>query len=132
MSVGRTVRNSEKSEAGETRTRLLVNLTEEERTLLEGAARRAGVSMSRYLVDSSVPGRVPDRVSVEEIAQVRDLMLETRRQLVGIATNLNQIAHQANATGQVASEALETARATAKFVDELSLALVKIVAPSRH
>ncbi len=89
---------------GGRRGRLTVYLTDAERALLEVRAEVSGESMAKILVDAALhPVTVGDGVDTggahELVAQLRDY----RRQLVGVTTNLNQIAHHANTTSEIPS-----------------------------
>lgn len=90
---------------GVRRQRLTVYLTEEERSLLEARSEVSGESMAKILVDAALhPVTVGDGVDTggahELVAQLRDY----RRQLVGVTTNLNQIAYHANTTSEVPAD----------------------------
>ncbi|OLL12362.1 mobilization protein MobC [Actinomyces oris] len=79
-------------------------LTDEERALLEARSEVSGESMAKILVDCALhpvsAGEGVDAGDAHElVAQLRDY----RRQLVGVTTNLNQIAHHANTTSEVPS-----------------------------
>ena len=80
-------------------------LTEEERALLEARSEVSGESMAKILVDCALhPASAGDGVDAgdahELVAQLRDY----RRQLVGVTTNLNQIAYHANTTSEVPAD----------------------------
>ena len=90
---------------GVRRQRLTVYLTEEERSLLEARSEVSGESMAKILVDCALhpvsAGEGVDAGGVHElVAQLRDY----RRQLVGVTTNLNQIAYHANTTSEVPAD----------------------------
>lgn len=90
---------------GVRRGRLTVYLTDEERSLLEARSEVSGESMAKILVDCALhPASAGDGVDAgdahELVAQLRDY----RRQLVGVTTNLNQIAYHANTTSEVPAD----------------------------
>jgi len=90
---------------GVRRQRLTVYLTEEERSLLEARSEVSGESMAKILVDCALhpvsAGEGVDAGGAHElVAQLRDY----RRQLVGVTTNLNQIAYHANTTSEVPAD----------------------------
>ena len=90
---------------GVRRRRLTVYLTDEERSLLETRSEVSGESMAKILVDCALhPASAGDGVDAgdahELVAQLRDY----RRQLVGVTTNLNQIAYHANTTSEVPAD----------------------------
>lgn len=97
-------RRSARTQGGR-RGRLTVYLTEEERSLLEARSEVSGESMAKILVDCALhPASAGDGVDAggahELVAQLRDY----RRQLVGVTTNLNQIAYHANTTSEVPAD----------------------------
>ena len=90
---------------GVRRGRLTVYLTDEERALLEARSEVSGESMAKILVDCALhPASAGEGVDAgdahELVAQLRDY----RRQLVGVTTNLNQIAYHANTTSEVPAD----------------------------
>lgn len=90
---------------GVRRGRLTVYLTDEERSLLEARSEVSGESMAKILVDCALhPASAGEGVDAgdahELVAQLRDY----RRQLVGVTTNLNQIAYHANTTSEVPAD----------------------------
>ena len=90
---------------GARRGRLTVYLTDEERALLEARSEVSGESMAKILVDAALhPVSAGDgldaRGAHELVSQLRDY----RRQLVGVTTNLNQIAYHANTTSEVPAD----------------------------
>ena len=97
-------RRSARTQGGR-RRRLTVYLTDEERALLEARSEVSGESMAKILVDCALhpvsAGEGVDAGGVHElVSQLRDY----RRQLVGVTTNLNQIAHHANTTSEVPAD----------------------------
>jgi hypothetical protein len=86
------------------------------RELLERAG-RAGVSAPKFLLDNALsdgPGIVERRAAIA-------MFLSLRRQLIGVATNINQMAKVANATGRIPvgwADALSTVTAMETAVVE--------------
>lgn len=74
-----------------------VRLSNWEYLLLHDRAAAAGVSPPKFLVDAALarPVRVVERRAVN------DALLDVRRTLIGIGTNVNQLAKVANTTGQL-------------------------------
>ena len=73
--------------------------------MLEVRSEVSGESMAKILVDAALhPVSVGDGVDAgdahELVAQLRDY----RRQLIGVTTNLNQIAYHANTTSEVPAD----------------------------
>jgi Bacterial mobilisation protein (MobC) len=87
-----------------------IRLSDTELRLLEKAAKDANLQLSAYVHTAAltyVPGpRSPHRVRPRARSAARDEALFTEltrhyRQLAGVATNINQLAHQANTHGWV-------------------------------
>ena len=79
----------------------LVRLTDDEHIRLTELAKEAGLSVSRFLVESGLTGKAPTH-------QDRTLRERAILQLARVGNNLNQIARQLNAQrGALSSSALE-------------------------
>lgn len=73
-----------------------VRLAEDEAHRLEALATKAGVTAPRFLVEAALLG---DGQMVVHRHAFYNEFLVLRRQFIGAATNLNQLAHHVNATG---------------------------------
>ena len=93
-----------------------VRVSAAERTQLVAAARAAGMSLSRYIVQAITQNRYPP--TIEE----RDELTALRVQLERVGINLNQVARRLNAAaqGKMSAPALSEVRATARAIRELS------------
>jgi len=95
----------------------LVRLTSDEHCRLTELAKKAGLSLSRFLVESGLTGKAP--TPADRIVRERAIL-----QLIRVGSNLNQIAKQLNAqrgglsSGKV-EDALEALRATLKRTEDL-------------
>lgn len=110
---------------GVRRQRLTVYLTEKERALLEARSEVSGESMAKILVDCALhPVSAGDGVDAgdahELVAQLRDY----RRQLVGVTTNLNQIAHHANTTSEVPADFAAVVAQIQRLHDDINAILL--------
>ena len=105
VSVPGKARRAGKSMNGEKRQRVGVNATLDEYTLLKMKASKSGVSVSKLLLDSALRDSDATKLSVEDVTEVRDNLMVYRRQLIGMATNLNQLAHHTNATQEFSQNA---------------------------
>lgn len=112
---------------GVRRGRLTVYLTDAERALLEARSEVSGESMAKILVDCALhpasAGEGVDAGGVHElVAQLRDY----RRQLVGVTTNLNQIARHANTTSEIPSSFSAVLEEIHRLHDDVNAILVGV------
>lgn len=98
-------RRSKRSANGVQRSTLCVQLTSQERALLEAKAANCGQSMSRVLVSSTLHPATSDVVNPAELDRLNDELMIYRRQLIGVTANLNQLAHHANTTQDFPTQA---------------------------
>ena len=80
-----------KGAAEKKKYRITVKLTTEDYYTLKGKAKSAGVSMSEFVRKVLEKGNVIERLTIEQADFIR--------KLCGMANNLNQLAHRANAEG---------------------------------
>ena len=80
-----------KGAADKKKYRITVKLTTEDYYTLKGKAKSAGTSMSEFVRKVLEKGNVIERLTVEQADSIR--------KLCGMANNLNQLAHRANAEG---------------------------------
>ena len=80
-----------KGAAEKKKYRITVKLTTEDYYTLKGKAKSAGVTMSEFVRKLLYNGNVIERLTVEQADFIR--------KLCGMANNLNQLAHRANAEG---------------------------------
>ena len=78
-----------KGAAEKKKYRITVKLTTEDYYTLKGKAKSAGISMSEFVRKVLDKGNVIERLTVEQADFIR--------KLCGMANNLNQLAHRANA-----------------------------------
>lgn len=100
----RSVRNAERQINGVTRTPLRVHLTRSERALLEAKAKILGWSLSRTLVQAALKPTQADTIENSSLDERIEELRLLRRQLTGVATNLNQIARHANTVDEIPAE----------------------------
>ena len=80
-----------KGAAEKKKYRITVKLTTEDYYTLKGKAKNAGISMSEFVRKVLEKGNVIERLTIEQADFIR--------KLCGMANNLNQLAHRANAEG---------------------------------
>lgn len=108
---------------------MTVYLTGEERALLEAQAEVSGRSLSSILVDAALhPASLGDGADLsarggnELVEQLRDY----RRKLVGVTTNLNQIAYHANTTSEVPADFPAVVDEIHRLHDEINAMLLGV------
>jgi hypothetical protein len=102
--------------------RIYVRVTEEEHTAIEARARAGGVSVPRLLVELATLGPA----GATERNTMRTAVLYARRQIAGVANNLNQLAHWANAGQQLPpgfDKALADVERMERAVEDLRVAI---------
>ena len=80
-----------KGAAEKKKYRITVKLNTQDYYTLKGKAKNAGISMSEFVRKVLDKGNVIERLTVEQADFIR--------KLCGMANNLNQLAHRANAEG---------------------------------
>ncbi len=80
-----------KGAAEKKKYRITVKLTTEDYYTLKGKAKNTGISMSEFVRKILEKGNVIERLTIEQADFIRKLS--------GMANNLNQLAHRANAEG---------------------------------
>src|SRR5215813_3066194 len=94
----------------------LVRLTNDEHCRLTELARKAGLSLSRFLAESGLTGRAP--TPADRIVRERAIL-----QLIRVGNNLNQIAEQLNAqrggfSSEKVAETLTALQTTLKRIED--------------
>ena len=104
---------------GVRRGRLTVYLTDRERAALEARAEICGESMSRVLVDCALHP-VDAGAGGGDVHELVALLRDYRRKLEGATTNLNQIAHHANAVGEVPADFADVVARIDRLHDDIN------------
>ena len=125
VSHSRTARRARRSVRGVQRSRLLVSLTASERALIEEGARLRGVSMSRFVVEAALhPVTASDGVAgAPHVEELIELLRAYPRQLEGAMTNLNQVAHHANAMREVPEDFASVVAGVADTIEDINARL---------
>lgn len=87
---------------------ITVRLSDEEYVKLQDLIQKSGQSAQSYFIGATINGRITSAAEIAEIKHRNLLLADMDKQLRGIGTNLNQMAHIANESGQLpSSEKLE-------------------------
>ena len=110
---------------GVRRGRLTVYLTDEERALLEARSEVSGESMAKILVDCALhPVSVGEGVDAGGVHELVSQLRDYRRQLVGVTTNLNQVARHANTTSEVPADFAAVVAEVHRLHDDINAILL--------
>lgn len=123
--ASRMARRARRSVRGVQRSRLLVSLTSSERALIEEGARLRGVSMSRFVVEAALhPVTTSEGIAgAPHVEELIELLRAYRRQLEGAMTNLNQVAHHANAMREVPEDFASVVAGVADTIEDINARL---------
>ncbi len=102
-------RRAKRSPNGVNRSTLCVQLTSEERALLEAKAENTGQSMSRILVSSALRPSTSETINGADLDRLNTEFTLCRRSLSRVTANLNQLSHHANVTQEFPAQAAEVA-----------------------
>ena len=105
------------------REQLCVRLSSAEMRELRQRSTAAGVSPQRFLLEASLGG---GRVTVADRGRRIDEFTHARRQLAGLATNINQLARTGNATGHIPAGTERAIRDIARVLDLLTRATERV------
>lgn len=111
---------------GRTEQRLL-RLTQDEDLRLSAMAAQAGMSVQRLLVESTL--LVGDRETVTDRHELLTSIMLLRRDIAAVGNNVNQIAHVANATGEVQPHLADEVRALRALCRRVDATLAQLSVP---
>lgn len=78
-------------------------MNDEEYALLLDKMQRSGQTRQNVMISALKEATITTEEEISELKRGNSLMADLLKQLRGMATNINQVAHMANATGQIAS-----------------------------
>lgn len=78
-------------------------MNDEEYDLLLDKMHRSGQTRQNVIISALKEATITTEEEIGELMHSNSLMADLLKQLRGVATNINQMAHMANATGQIAS-----------------------------
>ena len=80
-----------------------IRYSDEEYKVLQEKIKESGQTMSAYIINATLNGKVSSADDVQEMKEQSKLLLDIDKQLRGMGTNLNQMAHVANGKGIIPS-----------------------------
>ena len=94
---------------------VLLRLTDDEYNLLSAKIDTSGQTIQSYILNAALNGKISSADEVEELKKKNRLLADMDKQLRGMGTNLNQIAHVANGQGEI-----PTAEELTRISDDVS------------
>lgn len=76
-----------------------IRYSDEEYKVLQEKINESGQTKSAYIINATLNGKVSSADDVNEMKKISKLLFDIDKQLRGMGTNLNQIAHVANGKG---------------------------------
>lgn len=76
-------------------------MTEEEYAVLTMRVAESGQTQQSFIINAVLGAKVSGREEIKELQKLNGQFADTNRQLRGMATNINQMAHVANGYGQI-------------------------------
>lgn len=80
-----------------------IRYSDEEYKVLQERIKESGQTKSAYIINATLKGKVSSADDVQEMKEQSKLLLDIDKQLRGMGTNLNQMAHVANGKGIIPS-----------------------------
>ena len=80
-----------------------IRYSDEEYKVLQEKIKESGQTKSAYIINATLNGKVSSADDVQEMKEQSKLLLDIDKQLRGMGTNLNQMAHVANGKGIIPS-----------------------------
>ena len=80
-----------------------IRYSDEEYKMLQERIKESGQTKSAYIINATLNGKVSSADGVQEMKEQSKLLLDIDKQLRGMGTNLNQMAHVANGKGIIPS-----------------------------
>lgn len=82
-----------------------VRMTEDEYTAFMVRVAQSGQTQQSFIINSVLGAKIFGREEVKELQKLNGRFADTNKQLRGMATNINQMAHVANGYGQIPQQA---------------------------
>ena len=80
---------------------ITIRMSDEEYTFLQGRLSLTGQTQQSYVLNAIRGATIASMEEVKELQKINKAFADMIRQLRGLATNVNQMAHVANGTGEL-------------------------------
>lgn len=80
---------------------ITIRLSEEEFAQLENKVKQSGQTQQNFIIDACLKGQITSADEITEMRNKNKLLADIDKQLRGMGTNLNQMAHIANGQGVI-------------------------------
>ena len=80
---------------------ITIRMSDEEYTFLQGRLSQTGQTQQSYILNAIRGATIASLEEVKELQKLNKAFADMMRQLRGLATNVNQMAHIANGTGEL-------------------------------
>lgn len=77
-------------------------MNDEEYQLLQEKMEKSGQTRQMVIINALIGATITTQEELNELKKSNTLLAELTKQIRGVATNINQMTHMANATGQIA------------------------------
>ena len=80
---------------------ITIRLSEDEFERLQDKVKQSGQTLQKYVLEATLKGKITSADEVTEMREKNKMLADIDKQLRGMGTNLNQMAHVANGYGEI-------------------------------
>lgn len=101
---------------------ITIRMSEKEFLEIEKKVKKSGMTKQDFIIDACLKGQITSAEEVEQLKEKNKILADMDKQLRGMGTNLNQMAHVANGRGIVptASELVRIASEVSQIKREVN------------